>query len=75
MISPAVATYGICLLIIVCSSVMCIKSMLKIYRRVKLHGLPEGVSIRMMVVSNVLAVIGLCASELMIVLSLFRILH
>ena len=55
MISPAVAAYGISLLIIVCSSVTCIKSMLKIYRRVKLHGLPEGVFIRMMVVSNVLA--------------------
>ena len=49
--------------------------MLKIYRRVKLHGLPKGVSIRMMVISNVLAVIGLCASGLMITLSLFHVLH
>ena len=75
MISPVVAAYGVCILLIVCSAVTCVKSMLKVCRMVRLRGLPEGMSMRMLVLSNILAVIGLCASGLMITLCLFSVLH
>ena len=75
MISPVVAAYGVCILLIVCSAVTYVKSMLKVCRRIKLHGLPKGMSMRMLILSNILTVIGLCASGLIITLCLFSVLH